>query len=252
MRKLISAVCLVLMVISVTQIANDFYQRENENKLFETIAQEVKAVQPRDIEEVDLGPDANGNGIMDIYENLLDLNEDLVGWIHINDTNINYPVMMTPSNPEYYLRRDFEKNTSTSGVPFIGMGCDINPQTNNVIIYGHNMRNGTMFSDLTSYLNKSFYEEHKTVSFSTLSEEQEYEILAVFVIDTSIGNGHFDFYNFTDMNETKFETYVDTAKSLSRYETNIDATFGDRLITLVTCEKTSSTNGRLVVIAVEK
>ena len=92
-------------------------------------------------------------------------NNDCIGWLSIDGTNISYPVMYTPSDPQKYLRRSFYGKYSQSGVPFLDGRCDL--QSTNLIIYGHNMRNGTMFSDLKKYADKDFLDAHRIVKFET-------------------------------------------------------------------------------------
>ena len=96
---------------------------------------------------------------------LITENADCIGWLSIDGTNISYPVMHTPSDPQKYLRRNFYGKYSQSGVPFLDGRCDL--QSSNLIIYGHNMRNGTMFSDLKKYLNTDFLNSHRTVRLET-------------------------------------------------------------------------------------
>ena len=97
---------------------------------------------------------------------LITENADCIGWLSIDGTNISYPVMHTPHDPQKYLRRNFYGKYSQSGVPFIDGRCDL--QSTNIIIYGHNMRNGTMFSDLKNYVDRNFLNAHRTVKFETV------------------------------------------------------------------------------------
>ena len=96
---------------------------------------------------------------------LIAVNGDCIGWLSIDGTNISYPVMHTPSDPQKYLRRNFYGKYSQSGVPFLDGRCDL--QSTNLIIYGHNMKNGTMFSDLKKYVDRDFLNAHRTVKFET-------------------------------------------------------------------------------------
>ena len=105
-------------------------------------------------------------------------NPDLFGWICIEDTVLDYPVMHTPDDPEKYLRLSFEGETSTAGTPFMDAKCGID--SDNYIIYGHNMKNGTMFREILQYANKSYWQEHPMIRFDTLYEQGEYEVLAAF------------------------------------------------------------------------
>lgn len=121
---------------------------------------------------------------MEKYRALFDQNSDFVGWISIDGTNINYPVMWTPNNPNYYLKHSFEKEYSDYGVPYIDEDC-VMGESNNYVIYGHHMKNETMFHDLCNYASKDFYDEHPIIKFDTLFGFGEYQIVAVFRFDTN-------------------------------------------------------------------
>ena len=110
-------------------------------------------------------------------------NADCIGWLSIDGTNISYPVMHTPSDPQKYLRRNFYGKYSQSGVPFLDGRCDI--QSSNLIIYGHNMKNGTMFSDLKKYLNTDFLNAHRTVKFETADGVQTFTVTEVLKTNTA-------------------------------------------------------------------
>ena len=168
----------------------------------------------------------------------------------MEDTNINYPVMQTVDNPNYYLKRGFDKEYSSYGCPYVQEDCDVLKPSDNVVIYGHHMNNGSMFADLEKFKDKDFWQEHKTIAFNTLTEKNEYEILAVFktVVYTDSPEA-FKYYRFTDaQSPEEFDAYIDKCKELSLYDTGVSAEYGDKLITLSTCEY-SRTNGRLVVVA---
>jgi len=183
----------------------------------------------------------------DKYADIYALNNDLIGWISIDGTKINYPVMQTKDRPNFYLKHNFEKQYSDYGVPYVSETCDIDI-SDNTIIYGHHMKNGTMFNSLESYKSKEFYESHKIIRFDTLGGYGEYEIIAVFktVAYSDKGFKYYQFDNAAD--ETAFNKYVARCKELSFYDTGLSAEYGDKLITLSTCEY-SNQNGRLVVVA---
>ena len=171
----------------------------------------------------------------------------MVGWISIAGTTINYPVMQTKNNPNFYLKRNFEKEYSDLGVPYIQENCDI-ATSDNLIIYGHHITGGRMFGALEDYKSQSFYEEHKTIQFDTLTEQAEYEIIAVFKTVAYSAQGY-RYYDFVDAeNEEEFDAFVGKCKELALYDTGVTAEYGDRLITLSTCEY-SAQNGRLAVVA---
>lgn len=185
------------------------------------------------------------------YDELYALNHDFIGWIRINDTNINYPVMQTKADPEYYLRRNFYRKQNQSGVPFADARCDIGT-SDNVIIYGHNMRNGTMFSDMRHYKDKKYWREHPVIDFDTLAESGEYEIMAVLITTTERKDEKYNVYSFiNETDKTDFDNFIHTIKSQSLYDTSVTAEYGDKLITLSTCNKSNSSE-RLIIVARKK
>ena len=192
------------------------------------------------------------NTVLSKYENLYQQNSDMIGWIKIEDTKINYPVMQTEiNNPNFYINKDFNKKASVSGTPFIDSRCTL--ESENIIIYSHNMKNGTMFGGLTKYKEKEYYRNHRIIIFDTLYEERKYEIIAV-VLSKVVYSGEsteetFEFYNYIELNtEELFDEYVATLKEQSLYDTGVSAEYNDNLITLVTCNYHTE-DGRLLVIA---
>ena len=179
------------------------------------------------------------------YGALFEQNQDFIGWISIDGTNINYPVMQTPDNPDYYLKHSFEKIWSDYGVPYIDEAC-IMGISNNVVIYGHHMNDGSMFAELCNYTDEDFWREHSTIHFDTLSSFGEYEIVAVFKFNTN--KETFKYNEWANMNEAEFSEYMEEVHARQLYDTGIDAEYGDQLLTLSTCEYTYK-NGRLVVVA---
>lgn len=177
-------------------------------------------------------------------------NSDMVGWIQIEGTSIDYPVMQTPANPNYYLKHDFEKNYTDYGCPFVQADCDALAPSDNVILYGHNMKDGSMFADLAKYHSKDFWQNHKTVCFDTALGSCTYEIFAV--IHTTVQTdaaAAFPFYRFVNAaSPEEFADYVSACKVRELYDTGIFAEYGDNLLTLSTCDNITD-NGRLLVIA---
>lgn len=182
------------------------------------------------------------------YAQLYQMNPDLAGWLKIEGTPVNYPVMQTPDEPDYYLKRSFDKEYSEHGCLYAREACDLNAPSDNITIYGHHMRDGSMFGSLSKYKDQSYYQAHSTLTFDTLTQTHTYEILSVFLTTASEGEG-FHYHLFSDASdEAHYNEFVDTCKALSLYETGVDAVYGDRLITLSTCDY-SQTNGRLVLVA---
>lgn len=181
------------------------------------------------------------------YAAVYEQNQDFIGWLNIPDTNIDYPVMLTPSEPNFYLKRNFNKQYSEYGVPYMQENCA--PElSDNLIIYGHHMNDGSMFADLCKYESEKFYQEHKTFTFDTLAEYGEYEIVTVFKTVVYSPDG-FKYYHFVDAKDkADFANFIGQCKSLALYDTGVEAEYGDSLLTLSTCEY-SRTNGRMVIVA---
>lgn len=180
------------------------------------------------------------------YVELFKLNPDLIGWIYIDGTEINYPVMQTPEWVNYYLKRDFYGQSDDHGSIYADEMADIKRPSANVTLYGHKMKDGSMFAGLMDYKEKSFYEQHPTIDFNTIYKDGTYEIIAVFI--TTANEGGFPYHLFVDGTEEEFDAFVSKCKELSLYDTGVDAEYGDKLITLSTCEHNVS-NGRFVVVA---
>lgn len=177
-------------------------------------------------------------------------NSDMVGWIQIEGTSIDYPVMQTPADSNYYLKHDFEKNYTDYGCPFVQADCDALAPSDNLIIYGHNMKDGSMFADLAKYRSNDFWQAHKTVRFDTALGGSAYEIFAV--IHTTVqadATDAFPFYRFVDAAAPEdFADYVSACQARALYDTGIFADYGDKLLTLSTCDNITD-DGRLLVIA---
>lgn len=177
-------------------------------------------------------------------------NTDIKGWIRIEDTNINYPLLQTENN-NYYLTHNYKKEKSSYGSIFINSNCNIKDDKANVIIYGHDMKDNQMFKDLIKYQDKEFYEQHPIIKIATEEGENDYEIISafksrVFYQDETNVFRFYQYYNFD--NENKYNEYISNCKKIQLYDTGKTATYGEQLITLITCEY-SQENGRMVVVA---
>ncbi len=193
--------------------------------------------------------EATEPGILEAYQELYEMNPHMVGWIKIDGTKLDYPVMQTPDEVDYYLYRDFEKNDSKRGSIYAREVCDVNEPSDNITIYGHNMADGSMFAALNSYTRKETWENNSLIFFDTLTEYHTYKIFAVFKTSANLGEG-FSYHQFVDAeSEAEFDEFVQTCKNLSFYDTGVTPKYGDKMICLSTCEY-SLNNGRLVVAAV--
>lgn len=184
------------------------------------------------------------------FEQLYNGNHDFVGWLTIEGTDIDYPVMQSLYDEEYYLHRDFDKKYSYPGTLFIDTESDISLPSDNIIIYGHHMQSGKMFGKLEAFSDKDFYEEHKYISFDTIYGDGSYEIIAAFyskIYDKDYTG--FKYYQFFDaQDKEQFDNYISNCKALTTYEISATAEYGDKLISLSTCAY-HTTNGRFVVVA---
>lgn len=179
-------------------------------------------------------------------------NEDMAAWLIIPGTNIDYPVMWTPFDENYYLYRDFEKKDNVNGSLLLDTDSSLNPLTTNLIIHGHNMKSGAMFGRLTDYEDKDYYDSHKEIILHTKECQKNYEIIAVFRSQVfKKTDDVFKFYQFFQANtEDEFENFYQNIKDMSIYDTGVTAEFGDNFITLSTCVYHVK-NGRFVVVAKE-
>lgn len=194
-------------------------------------------------------PSEPGVPVLAEYEPLLEMNPDLVGWVKIPQTSISYPVMQTPMMPQYYLYRNFYKESSDRGCIFAQEECDIDAPSDNVTIYGHCMKDGSMFAGLANYTYKSYWKDHPLVQFDSLYESRTYRVFAVFKTSGNVGEG-FAYHTFVDAaSPAEFTSFVSQCKELAFYDTGITPEYGDKLLCLSTCEYTMA-NGRLVVVAV--
>ena len=194
-------------------------------------------------------PEEKQQSAYDKYHRLLEENPDFYGWIRVPDTRIDYPVMYAPNRKDFYVKHNFNKTYSDYGVPFIQENC-IPDLSDNLVIYGHNMKDNSMFSGLEAYASKDFYDKHRKIQFDTLSGFARYEVVAVFRTVAYTPEA-FRYYDFVDAaSEKEFDDYIAQCKELSLYPIKTTAEYGDRLITLSTCEYTQ-TDGRFVVVAKE-
>ena len=183
------------------------------------------------------------------YETLYNKNKKLIGWLKIADTNIDYPVMQT-SNNEYYLDHNYDQEYDKNGSLFLDKDCNAAFPNTNMIIYGHHMKSGKMFGNLNYYAKESYYKEHPRIQFDTIYEEGFYDIMYVF--RSRIYNENevvFKYYQFFDVNSAdEFYSAMDEMARMSLYDTGVTAEYGDKLITLSTCDN-SEEDGRFVVVA---
>ncbi len=190
--------------------------------------------------------------MLEDMKSIFQMNPHTVGWIQIDGTRINYPVLQTPNEPawrDYYLYRNFEGQEDRRGSIYAREACDVFTPSDNITIYGHNMADHSMFGELFDYKYYSYYQEHKYIYFDTLYEQHTYEIYAIFRTSGTLGQG-FAYHMFVNAgNQQEFDDFVAQCKSLSMHDIPLTPQYGDKLITLSTCDFHID-NGRLVICAV--
>ena len=228
-------IAIIAGVLFMREYFDSKNSQKNFNELETLIVQQTEETEEKSEQEI----------AYEKYKELLAKNNDFIGWIKIDGTNVNYPVMQTVDNPNFYLKHNFDKQYSDYGVPYLDEECFVD-LTNNLVIYGHNMKNGTMFTDLVNYKDKAYWEEHQIINFDTMAEFSEYQVMYAFAFDTD--NETFCYNDYTDMTEEKFAEFMAECEKRMVYDTGIRAEYGDEILTLSTCEYTHE-NGRFVVVA---
>ncbi len=183
-------------------------------------------------------------------QRLQEENSDIVGWLEIPNTTINYPVLQGKDN-EYYMYHNYKKQKSKNGSIFLTKDYDWSIPSSNLLIYGHNMQNGTMFQELLRYKKEEFYKQHPIIRFTTEKEDAEYEIISVFpsrVYYKSEKNVFRYYYFVNAKNEAEYNEFVKNAKKASLYDIEATAEYGDPLLTLSTCSYHTE-DGRFAVVA---
>lgn len=237
-----------IFVVSLSFIAIELKARNDDIVAFEelssltNVTQSILTDNPEHMETEMIQNESKEDIIRDITP-LFQMNPDFISWISVPGTGIDYPIMHTPYYPEKYLRNNFEGQYSASGVPFLDGRCDTG--SSNLIIYGHNMSNGTMFAPLLNYKEQSFFAEHQSIELQTIDGIQRYSVFAVAKI-----KGNDEFYTFIDQKDEEYNYFVSYIKSLSLYETGILPEDNAQIITLSTCYGRNGVD-RLVVVGVK-
>lgn len=189
--------------------------------------------------------------ILPEYKALYEQNNDMVGWLKIEGTHVDYPVLQsTVENANFYLNHNFDKKSYGGGAIYAKEECDVFAPSDNITMFGHNMLDGSMFRDLANYRDEKYYNENKLITFNTIYEYHTYKIFAVFKTTATMGEG-FTYQKTVDAADIyAFNAFVNKCRELSFYDTGVIPAYGDKIICLSTCEYTLE-NGRLVVAAVQ-
>lgn len=237
----------VLFAFSAYQVESHLLRAQAEDAAFSALSDAVLS-HKAELPEASAPEEPSVEPSLSPYQFLKEENPDFWGWLTIPETKLDYPVMYTPGEPEYYLRRAFDGSSSLSGVPFVGEGY--REDGRHTIIYGHNMKNGTMFATLLSYADRAFWQEHPVITLDTLDGSRSYQVLGAFYSKAFLQTEEdvFRFYQCSDLStQDAFESYVEQVREAALYDTGVTAEYGGELLTLATCSYHAK-NGRFVVV----
>ena len=257
-ERILLVVLIAVFCVSAFMVGREFYTGHKEEEAFRELntlldapaptAEQLPLPEGETVPETD-PPATEAGGILPRYQAVYAKNPDLYGWVELTGTKLSYPVVCTPEDGEYYLRRDFNGDYARSGVPFLDVRCTEDGQ--HQMVYGHNMKNGTMFSLLEEYADPDFFREHPEIRFDTIYEEGVYEVASAFhtIAYGKDETGIFRWHDYADLSDPEdFAAYVDWAQDNAIYSTGIEILPDDELLTLVTCSY-GTENERFVVIA---
>ena len=240
MKIIIIIILLLIIILGITYIVVELTHASNDKNTYKDVSNIFHDInQKKDIHEQKI------KKLKELHESY----ENVIAWLEIEGTDINYPIVQTTDN-DYYLNHNYKNEKSSAGAIYFDKDVKIN-ESDNLQIYGHRNKYGLMFEPLIKYAKKDFYEEHKTINLTTLEEDATYEILAIFYSRVYYSNetNVFRYYYFVNADsEEAYNEFVNNAKKASKFDTGVDAKYGDKLITLSTCEY-SRENGRFVVVA---
>lgn len=259
----LACICVSLLLLSLGMILKVHIQGEQEQVSFDKLKASVSEAQPRhampEVEqeiqpqqmqesEQDIQPQQTQKPQYTNYYALYEQNMDFAAWLTMPNTKIDYPVMHTPQEPEYYLRRAFDGSQSQSGTPFIGAGGA--PDSDFFIIYGHNMKNDTMFGTLDRYGHSDFQKENPSFTLTTITEQRTYEVFAA--VETRIfyqeESGYRPFFKAGTLTNADYLELVKWLKDNALYDTDITPAYGEQILLLATCSYHTE-NGRFLVAA---
>ena len=250
-KKLIMIILFIICITCLIYIIQNISYSKQNKEIYSKLHKHIENKPETEQENVNNEEQEEKNGLIETIKELKQENEDIKGWIQIENTNINYPLLQTTNN-DYYLTHNYKKEKNKYGSICINSNCNINNENSNVIIYGHKMmQDDQMFGDLHKYKKESFYKEHPIIKIITEEREREYEIIYVFKSriyyqdETNVFR-YYNYKNFKDENE--FNEYIKNCQKAQLYNIGKIAKYGEQLISLVTCEY-SQENGRMVVVA---
>ena len=244
-RKIKQILLVITFIISTSYLIYYFYNAHREKEKSEEILNEVM------IDTTQVTEEKTERMIQ--LEELQKENQEIIGWLEIEGTNINSPVLQTDNN-DFYLTHNYKKEKASTGSLFLDKDFDWNKPSTNYLIYGHRNKQGLAFEDLMKYTKEDFYKEHQEIKFTTTKEDTSYEIISAFYSRVYYKNEKdvFRYYYFINAeNEEEYNNFVNNAKKVSLYDTGVNAEYGEQLLTLSTCSYHIE-DGRFVIVAKKK
>ena len=272
-RKILGVVCLICAIVcfvwyfwadytnhsgnqikdylkSLGNVSVEGPEMVSNNTFFAESSPEMVRSASAETEEVLDTPEQAAPEVLEEYRSILQENQDFAGWIRIDGTHVDYPVMLKKSQSDFYLNHDFYGGEDINGTLFMDARTDLTNRSTNIIIYGHNMKSGQMFGDLKKYLDEDFWKEHKTIVFDTIYEKGTYEIFAVCRAQVKYQDEEgFRYYDFIEAeNEETYQNFLDNIIQLSVFADQELPSYGEELLTLSTCNNYVE-DGRLFLVA---
>jgi len=258
-KKIVTIIMLSILVVTLISVGlyygikaySDYKEKKSYNDLSDYM---------NDVEHEDATEEKTAKMIK--LEELHNQYPNVVAWLDIPGTEISFPIVQNKESNTYYLTHTYKGENSARGSIYLDMDVDLEKPSENFLIYGHRNKNGAMFEPLMNYEKEAFYKDHKTINFTTLHDDSEYEILAAFRsrIYYKSEKNVYRYYYFVNADNTSlynpaiaggepaYNDFVQNAKKDSMYETGVTANYGDQLITLSTCAYHSE-YGRFAVVA---
>ncbi|MCQ2408357.1 MAG: class B sortase [Oscillospiraceae bacterium] len=251
MKPAVYSICFMLIAFSIFNIWTIKKSTSETTALYSSLAEIIE--EPSEDSDLDLPDDIESGSPKPVLNQWIEKlkleNGETVGWIRIPNTRIDYPVMQTKDDTDFYLSHDFKGNSEKHGVPFVDVKCRVN-SSDNLIIYGHHMNDGTMFQNLMKYREAQFCEGNDYIQLFTLQQNRVFEPVYVLVISAKESED-FPYYDYVDFHDKqRFSDFLNGCEKYSVWKNSNPPEYGDTLLTLSTCEYTKE-NGRLVVISKE-
>lgn len=235
-------ICLIVFAVCAYQLTQYFYGNMESEKQFDTQRDMVA-----DTPEIPKR--------LPKYQKMKEQNPDFEGWIIADGTNVDYPMVQTVDDPEYYLYRDFQGNDSKPGTIFLSNVADIYEPSDVITVFGHNMKDGTMFGSIRRYEDSQFLEEHDRIWIDSLEGRREFQVTHVMKIRVNVAGQEdsFPYYDYSNFeSKSAYKNFIEQCNAHSIYDTGKNVRYGDKFVILSTCEYTyQDGSGRLVVMGKE-